>query len=74
MSNFDLRAALRSSGLKQRAVADALGVSEPTVSIWASSRIPAERVRPLAALLRVDPSDIRPDLFAGLVETAEAAP
>lgn len=66
----DLKAILRERGLTQRAVAEALSVSDPTVSLWASAlregqyrRVPAEHARALADLLQIEPSILRPDLW-----------
>ena len=66
----DLKAILRERGLTQRAVAEALHVSDATVSFWSAAlregnhrRVPAEQARALADLLDMEPSVIRPDLW-----------
>lgn len=70
--SLDIKQRLRERGILQKEVAAALGVSEPTVSGWASAlrsghhaRIPAEKAKPLAEMLGVAPSAIRPDLWTG---------
>lgn len=76
--NSDIKATLRERGLKQRDIATQLGVSEATVSQWFSAlrdgkhqRIPAEKARPLARALGVEPTVIRPDLWP---QPEDAAP
>lgn len=56
----DLRSMIRAKGVRQRDIADALGVSEPTISRWADRRgaIPVGMVLPLAALLDVTAEDV----------------
>lgn len=46
---------MEARGLRQRAVAEALGVSEPTVSKWTNraADIPTRHIGPLAELLGV---------------------
>lgn len=70
---FDLKAAIRDRGLRQKAVAERLGVSEATMSQWAAAlatgshqRVPAERARQLADALEIEPGLIRPDLWPGV--------
>lgn len=68
--NPDIKQHLRDGGLTQKAVAEALGVSEPTVSAWVAAlavgryaRVPVEKARPLARLLGISKSVIRPDVW-----------
>lgn len=50
---MDLRQQLKASGVRQRDVAERLGVSEATVSKWLSRKqaVPASMVMPLASAL-----------------------
>lgn len=52
---MDLRQQLKDSGLRQRDVAERLGVSEATVSKWLSRKqaVPSSMVLPLAAALGI---------------------
>jgi DNA-binding transcriptional regulator YdaS (Cro superfamily) len=56
---------LKSKGIKQSALAELMGVSEPTVSHWLSDRIrmPAERVADAERITGIDRSIWRPDLY-----------
>lgn len=60
---------MRDRGLRQNEVAEALGVSEPTVSRWVNrgQDVPSRHIRPLADLLGVSPETV---LANGLVERA----
>jgi len=68
---MDLKRAIREAGLNQRELADALDVSEATVSQWVAyfvdanrgRRVPAEYVPRLAAMLKVERHALRPDLY-----------
>jgi DNA-binding transcriptional regulator YdaS (Cro superfamily) len=73
----DLKPILRERGLRQKAVAQAIGVSEATVSSWVAAlasgnheRVPAEKAKRLASMLGVAPSVIRPDLWPATPEAA----
>ncbi|MEX0385838.1 YdaS family helix-turn-helix protein [Spiribacter onubensis] len=46
-----------------RKVADQFGISKQAVAMWARRRVPAERVRMLARITGLHPSDIRPDIL-----------
>jgi transcriptional regulator with XRE-family HTH domain len=50
-----LQSLLRAAGVRQNELADALNVSEPTVSRWANGAadIPARYILPIAALLKL---------------------
>jgi transcriptional regulator with XRE-family HTH domain len=68
--DLDIKAILRERGLRQKDIAEAMGVSAATVSEWIAAlgqgqhrRVPAERSRELATALSVPVSRIRPDLF-----------
>jgi transcriptional regulator with XRE-family HTH domain len=54
---MSLRKHLRDKGLRQRDVAQQLGVSEPTVSKWLSGKqiVPGNMVLPLAGAMQMDP-------------------
>ena len=77
----DLKAILRDRGMRQKEAAALLGVSEATVSTWMTAlrqgenrRVPAESARKLADLLKIEPGQIRPDLWPLLAaKPAEAA-
>ena len=45
------------------ALSRALGVSHSTVLRWVEGRVPAERVRAVAAETSIPPHELRPDLF-----------
>lgn len=45
------------------ALSRALGVSHSTVLRWVEGRVPAERVRAVAAQTGIPPYELRPDLF-----------
>ena len=55
-----LQSLLRDRGLKQRDLADALGVSEPSVSRWANrdADIPAKHIQAIADFLGVPAVDV----------------
>lgn len=68
--SLDIKQLLRERGLTQKAVAERLAVSEPTVSAWASAlaegrhaRVPVEKARPLADVLGISESLVRPDIW-----------
>ncbi|MBK1656867.1 helix-turn-helix domain-containing protein [Paracraurococcus ruber] len=52
------------------AVARRLGVAHSTVLRWAERRVPADRVRPLAAITGLHPHELRPDLYDPPAEAA----
>ena len=58
-----LKHVFKAKGIRQRTIAAQLGVSEPTVSHWASGRqnVPSEFVLPLARLLDVPAEALLPD-------------
>jgi transcriptional regulator with XRE-family HTH domain len=55
-----LQAILRERGISQKALADVLDVSEPSVSRWANREadIPARHIQPIADYLKVSASDV----------------
>jgi transcriptional regulator with XRE-family HTH domain len=57
-----LKHIFKAQGVRQRLIAAQLGVSEPTVSHWASGRqhVPSEFVLPLARLLGVPAERLLP--------------
>lgn len=57
-----LKAYLSQRGNVSR-LAKALEVSHSTVLGWRESRVPAERVRAVAAETGIPPHELRPDLF-----------
>ena len=56
----ELRAIARNRGLRQKDIADGLGVSEATISKWFQRRatIPTQFIEPLAALLDIKPAEV----------------
>ena len=60
---------LKRRGLKAKQVAKELGVSEPAVSHWSRSRVPAERVIDIERVTGISRHDLRPDLYP--VEAAQ---
>ena len=52
------------SGLSQRALAQAIGVSDAVISKWLARRIPAERVADVSAATGIPAAELRPDLAA----------
>lgn len=56
----DLDRLFQTRGAVKR-VADGLGISTAAVSQW--KRVPKDRVEQVAAILEVDPSLLRPDLY-----------
>lgn len=62
----DIRGMLKSY-LEQRGnltrLARTVGVSHSTVLGWAAGRVPAERVRAVAAATGIPPHELRPDIF-----------
>ena len=67
-----LQELIRKSGLKQRDVAGALGMSEPTISRWATgaTNVPSHMIRPLAEVLGVSAARV---FDAGVSEPEERA-
>jgi transcriptional regulator with XRE-family HTH domain len=67
---------VRGRKVKQREIAAALRVSEPTVSKWLSGQqaIPSRTIGPMAALLGVTPDEIVAALPAAPVVGLAAAP
>lgn len=61
---------LKRRGLKAKQVAKELGVSEPAVSHWSRSRVPAERVIDVERVTGISRHDLRPDIF-GASEAAQ---
>ncbi len=66
----DLKAILASKKIRQRALAEALGLSEAAVSAYCAAhkagrydKLPAERAVAIAKFLKVPRSAIRPDLW-----------
>lgn len=57
---MNLKDACREKNLRQRDIAESLGVSEPTISKWFQRQadIPVRYIKPLAVLLGVEPSVI----------------
>ena len=53
-------------------LAKALAVSHSTVLGWIESRVPAERVRAVAAHTGIPPHELRPDLFEAPASDAAA--
>jgi transcriptional regulator with XRE-family HTH domain len=55
-----LQSILKAKGLRQAALADHLGVSEPSVSRWATrgADIPARYIGPIAAFLDVPVTEV----------------
>jgi DNA-binding transcriptional regulator YdaS (Cro superfamily) len=51
-------------------LAKLLGVNKSTITRWSQSKVPAERVREVAALTGIPASALRPDLFAPSAEAA----
>lgn len=54
---------------QQIRLAKHLGLYPSTVSQWQS--VPAEHVRAVAEFTGIEPSKLRPDLYAGMVEAAQ---
>jgi DNA-binding transcriptional regulator YdaS (Cro superfamily) len=54
------------------ALSRAIGVSHSTVLRWVESRVPAERVRAVAAHTGIPPHKLRPDLFEAPASDAAA--
>jgi hypothetical protein len=54
------------------ALSRAIGVSHSTVLRWVESRVPAERVRSVAAHTGIPPHQLRPDLFEAPASDAAA--
>jgi DNA-binding transcriptional regulator YdaS (Cro superfamily) len=54
------------------ALSRALGVSHSTVLRWIEGRVPAERVRAVAAQTGIPPHELRPDLFDAPASEAAA--
>jgi len=71
---MDLRQQLKASGVRQRDVAELLGVSEATVSKWLSRKqsVPAAMVLPLARVLGLSGEDVLAAVTTP-ARTAEAA-
>ena len=67
MRETGLNEAIRAAG-GVRALAQKIGISQPSVSNW--TRVPAERVRAVEAATGVSRTVLRPDLFTGSVEAA----
>lgn len=55
-----LQSLLRDCGVRQKELADALGVSEPSLSRWATraADIPARHIQPIADFLNVPVTDV----------------
>lgn len=70
----DLKQILRDRGIRQKAVAERLGVSEATVSQWLGEqgRVPAEQARAIADKFGIEPELIRPDLWPAPAATEAA--
>lgn len=66
-----LKAYLSQRGNVSR-LAKALEVSHSTVLGWVESRVPAERVRAVAAQTGIPPYELRPDLFEAPASEAAA--
>ena len=58
-----LKEKLRARGLMLAHVAGKLGVDKATMTRWAQTRVPAERVAQVARETGVSKSDMRPDLW-----------
>ena len=65
MTRFEALMAVRNSFPSEQAMADALGVSQPTIWRWVnqSKQMPAEYVIPAARLTGVSPHDLRDDIY-----------
>lgn len=71
---MDVQHLIRSSGTKQVDIASALGVSEATVTRWVKTRFPSERLAEVAAITKIDPAMLRPDLAALFRQPAAGNP
>jgi len=58
---MELEDVLKRKNLRQRDLADKLGVHETTVSKWKRQGLPDSRVEEVAEAVGVDPDDLRPD-------------
>ncbi len=47
----------------QEQLAETMNVRQPTVSRWASGRVPAERVRQLSQITGIPRASLRPDIY-----------
>jgi len=65
MTRYEALMAVRNEFPSEQAMADALGVSQPTVWRWVnqSRQLPAEFVIPAARLTGVSPHDLRDDIY-----------
>lgn len=65
MTRYEALMAVRNSFPSEKAMADALGVSQPTVWRWVnqSKQLPAEYVITAARLTGVSPHDLREDIY-----------
>jgi len=53
----------KGSKTSQEALANLMGVRQPTISRWAKGRVPAERVLKVSKLTGIPPEELRPDVF-----------
>ena len=65
MTRYEALMAARNSFPSEKAMAEALGVSQPTIWRWInqSKQLPAEYVIPVARLTGVSPHDLRDDIY-----------
>ena len=65
MTRYEALMAARNTFSSEQAMADALGVSQPTIWRWInqSKQLPAEYVIPVARLTGVSPHDLRDDIY-----------
>ena len=65
MTRFEALMAARNTFPSEKAMAEALGVSQPTIWRWVnqSKQLPAEYVIPVARLTGVSPHDLREDIY-----------
>nr|WP_314074845.1 YdaS family helix-turn-helix protein [uncultured Roseococcus sp.] len=62
--SVDIQSLIKASGHRQVAIAEAMGVSEPTLSRWARCGVPPERLAEFSRLTGISASELRPDLAA----------
>ena len=65
MTRYEALMAVRNNFPSEQAMADALGVTQPTIWRWVnqSKQLPAEYVIPAAVLTGVSPYDLRDDIY-----------
>ncbi len=63
---------LKNRGLRLADVARALSVDKSTVTRWAKSQIPSDRIEQVSKATGIPANDLRPDLASVFTQSSEA--